>query len=157
MTATRSTVNTGQTSAWLEADGAGAVLCRARESFSTRFWNEETGCLFDVVDVDHVRGTVDDSIRPNQILAVGGLPRPLVTGGRASRIVDVVGAQLLTPLGLWTLIRSHPQYVGHYEGSPATRDSAYHQGTAWPWLMGAFVDAWLVTRGDSDDARAEAG
>ena len=71
-------------------------------------------------------------------------------------MVDLVEAQLLTPLGLRTLSPRSREYIGRYEGDAAARDGAYHQGTAWPWLMGAFVDAWLRTRGDTDEARDEA-
>ena len=63
----------------------GALLARGRESFAGRFWNPEAGCLYDVVDADHVAGRVDDTLRPNQILAVGGLPFP-VSGSAGSRI-----------------------------------------------------------------------
>jgi len=109
-----------------------------------------------VIDVDHRTGAVDASIRPNQIFAVGGLPLSLVEGARARAIVDIVEAKLLTPLGLRSLAEDAPGYSGHYEGGVVERDAAYHQGTAWPWLAGAFVDAWLRVRGDSRAARAEA-
>jgi glycogen debranching enzyme len=70
--------------------------------------------------------------------------------------VDTLERALLTPLGLRTLDPASSQYVAHYEGGPAERDAAYHQGTAWPWLMTAFVEAWLAVRGDSAAARDEA-
>ena len=132
------------------------TLARARDSFAGRFWNESAGCLYDVVDVDHVHGKVDASIRPNQIFAVGGLPTASMSGARARAIVDTVEAHLLTPLGLRTLSPSSPHYVSRYEGEGPARDAAYHQGTVWPWLIGAFVDAWLNVRGDSAEARDEA-
>lgn len=149
---------------WINALDAGArlssrwplVLARAIRAFETRFWNEDTGCLYDVVDVDHVSGVNDGTIRPNQILAVGGLPRSVMSGGRARRIVDLVEAQLLTPLGLRTLSPTAPEYVGRYEGAPSVRDTGYHQGTAWPWLLGPFVDAWVRVRGGTAEVRAEA-
>jgi len=133
-----------------------ALRDRARASFAARFWNEAAGALHDVVDVDHVAGTIDASFRPNQIFAVGGLPLRLIEGARARRIVDAVEARLLTPLGLRTLAPGEPGYSPHYAGGPAERDAAYHQGTAWPWLLGPFVDAWVAVRGESDDVRAEA-
>ncbi|MEW6321114.1 MAG: amylo-alpha-1,6-glucosidase [Acidobacteriota bacterium] len=149
---------------WVNALEAGAaissrwpaVLARARASFEARFWNEEAGCLFDVVDVDHVAGQKDPRIRPNQILAVGGLPTALLEGERARRVVDLVERVLWTPLGLRTLAPGTPGYAPHYEGGPDGRDGAYHQGTAWPWLLGPFVDAWVRVRGGTDDARREA-
>ena len=64
--------------------------------------------------------------------------------------------RLLTPLGLRTLDPTDPDYAGRYCGDRLARDGAYHQGTAWPWLMGPFVEAWLRVRGNSDGAKAEA-
>lgn len=128
----------------------------ARVAFATRFLNPYNGGLFDIVDVDHRAGENDPRIRPNQIFAVGGLPYPVLDGDAARRIVDLVERTLLTPLGLRTLAPDDPDYVPHYRGGPAERDAAYHQGTAWPWLMGPFVDAWLRVRGNSPAAKAEA-
>jgi predicted glycogen debranching enzyme len=127
----------------------------AQTAFAARFLTSEGG-LFDVVDADHEPGKIDKSLRPNQIFAVGGLPFPLITGDAARRVVDIVEARLLTPLGLRTLSPDDPAYIGQYRGSPTQRDGAYHQGTAWPWLMGAFVDSWLAVRGRTDTAKAEA-
>jgi predicted glycogen debranching enzyme len=124
-------------------------------SFLDRFW-DGSGHLADVVDVDHVRGTRDDTFRPNQILAVGGLPFPLVEGERARRIVDAVEQRLLTPLGLRSLAPGEPGYAPRYEGGPAARDAAYHQGIVWPWLMGPFVEAWIRVRGDTRSVRRDA-
>ena len=127
---------------------------RATSSFA-RFANPAGG-LLDVIDVDHVPGTQDAALRPNQILAVGGLPFPLLEGAAAQGVVARVEARLLTPLGLRTLDPADPAYVGRYRGGPAERDGAYHQGTAWPWLMGPFVEAWLRGRGRDAAAKAEA-
>jgi predicted glycogen debranching enzyme len=131
-------------------------LARAREAFPLRFWVEELGALADVVDVDHVPGTRDLAFRPNQILAVGGLPHAVVDGPRAAQIVAGVERRLLTPLGLRSLAPGEPGYAGHYAGDPSARDAVYHQGTVWPWLMGAFVDAWLRTHGNTAESREEA-
>jgi len=128
---------------------------RATASFVARFPNSVTG-LYDVVDVDSMHGKLDEKLRPNQILAVGGLPFALLEGGTARKVVDLVESKLLTPLGLRTLSPDDPEYVPEYRGGPAQRDRAYHQGTAWPWLMGPFVDAWLHVRGRSMQAKSEA-
>ncbi len=128
---------------------------QAQASFVARF-PLASGGLCDVVDVDHLAGSLDRSVRPNQILAVGGLPFALLEGGAARRVVDQVEALLLTPLGLRSLSPDDPAYVGRYEGGPAARDGAYHQGTVWPWLMGPFVDAWLAVRERSARCKAEA-
>ena len=133
-----------------------AVADRAQAAFVTRFWNAAAGALYDVVDVDHVAGRVDASLRPNQIFAVGGLPYSLVDGEMARGIVATVERELLTPLGLRTLAQSDPAYKPRCEGGVAQRDGAYHQGTVWPWLIGAFVDAWLNVNGDDDAHRAHA-
>ncbi|MDQ6887089.1 MAG: amylo-alpha-1,6-glucosidase [Gemmatimonadota bacterium] len=134
----------------------GELLARARRSFGLRFWNPARGCLYDVVDVDHAPGAVDDRLRPNQIFAVGGLPFPVIDRARARRLVDTVEAHLLTPLGLRSLAPREPGYVGRYHGGTTERDAAYHQGTVWPWLMGPFVEAWLRVRGISEQTKSEA-
>jgi predicted glycogen debranching enzyme len=131
-------------------------LDRGFEAFRARFWNEAGGFLHDVVDADHVPGKVDASFRPNQIFAAGGLPLVLLDGERARRVVDAVEARLRTPLGLRSLAPGEPGYVGHYAGGVRQRDGAYHQGTVWPWLLGAFVDAWVRVRGGSAAAKREA-
>jgi predicted glycogen debranching enzyme len=137
-------------------DGWSRLADHATARFRERFWNERAGCLYDVVDVDHVPGSADAALRPNQIFAVGGLPVALLEGERARRVVDVVEHHLWTPLGLRSLAPSEAGYRAHYRGGPAERDAAYHQGVAWPWLTGAFVDAWLRVRGSTPAARREA-
>jgi predicted glycogen debranching enzyme len=129
---------------------------RGRAAFDDRFWNANRSCLYDVVDAGHVPGACDPAVRPNQIFAIGGLPLALVDGERAVRVVDRVEHELLTPVGLRTLAPSDPGYGGCYDGPPWRRDACYHQGTVWPWLMGAFVDAWVRVRGGTDAARREA-
>ncbi len=126
------------------------------DAFRRRFWCADLGRLADVVDVDHRPGTRDDTFRPNQILAIGGLPLSLLDMARARQVVDAVEQSLVTPLGLRSLAPADGAYVPFYRGGPAERDGAYHQGTVWPWLMGAFVDAWVRVRGDSPAAKAEA-
>jgi predicted glycogen debranching enzyme len=133
-----------------------ALYERARPAFVARFWNEDRGCLYDVVDVGHAEGRVDAAMRPNQIFAIGGLPVALFDGHKARQIVDAVEQSLLAPAGLRSLAPGDRGYSDHYGGGPAARDRAYHQGTVWPWLMGAFVDAWIRVRGGSDAVRAEA-
>jgi predicted glycogen debranching enzyme len=128
---------------------------RALQAFHERFVDPSTQALFDNVDVDHVAGAIDRSIRPNQIFAVGGLPFPLLDGAAARAVVAQVEAQLLTPLGLRTLAPSDPAYRGRYSGAPLARDGAYHQGTAWLWLLGPFIEAWLSVHGTTADTVAE--
>ncbi len=134
----------------------GALALRAERSFAERFVDAARGWLADAVDIDGRRGTVDPTLRPNQILAIGGLPFALVEGARAQRVVDAVETRLWTPLGLRSLAPEEPGYVGRYAGGPAERDGAYHQGTAWPWLLGPFVEAWVRVRGGGVEARRAA-
>lgn len=114
-----------------------AMADLAKLSFNALFWNEETQCFYDVVE----NGDRDGSVRPNQIFAVS-LPYSMVDGEKARKIVDKVEAELLTPVGLRSLAPSDSRYVPIYIGSPLERDSAYHQGTVWAWLIGPFIDAY---------------
>lgn len=116
---------------------------RARESFNRSFWNQEAGCLYDVIDGD-VR---DGSLRPNQVLAIS-LTHSMISPERAEQILQVVERELLTPRGLRTLAPSDPRYVGRYEGDSRSRDSVYHQGTVWPWLMGPYITACVKIFGE---------
>lgn len=117
-------------------------------AFESTYWNEETGCLFDVVGQEHK----DGAIRPNQILAVS-LPHQLVSDTHARSILDVVERELLTPRGLRSLAPGHPSYAGHYGGDQHSRDGAYHQGTVWGWLIGPYVTAYVRAGGDSSEVR----
>lgn len=129
---------------------------KARQTFENRFWNEAGQQLFDVVDVDHQPGVIDPATRPNQIFAVGGLPLAILSGPRARQVVDRVEAKLWTPSGLRSLAQDEPGFVPHYMGGPIARDSAYHQGTVWPWLAGPFIEAWVRVRGNTPEAKQEA-
>ena len=132
------------------------LLEKGRAAFENRFWNEDAGHLADVIDCNHRPGDVDLTFRPNQIFAVGGLPLQVLSGGKARRVVDAVEARLLTPVGLRSLAPGELGYTAHYGGSVAQRDGSYHQGTVWPWLIGAFVEAWVRARGNTDAAKEEA-
>ncbi len=125
---------------------------KAKASFYKTFWNEASGCLFDVVQ----DGQGDGSIRPNQIFVVS-LPYTMLTNDQALQVVAVVERELLTPVGLRTLNRDDPKYRPRYEGGVSERDSAYHQGTVWLWLLGPFLTAYLKVHqrsaGSQDKAR----
>jgi predicted glycogen debranching enzyme len=114
------------------------MAVRAYASFNGVFWHAAADCLYDVVN-----GTVrDGTIRPNQIFAVS-LPYSMLSAARAQRVVAVVERDLLTPYGLRSLAPYDPQYRGRCTGDPASRDSSYHQGTVWAWLIGPFITAYL--------------
>ncbi len=118
------------------------LAAHAREGFQ-RFWNPAANCCFDVIDGPEGN---DASIRPNQILAVALEESPLAVEQQRA-VVDVCSRELLTSFGLRSLTPRSPQYVGAYGGDARRRDAAYHQGTAWGWLLGPFVHAFLrVTR-----------
>lgn len=128
----------------------------AKASFEERFWCDQHKYLADVIDCNQNVGHSDWSVRPNQIFAVGGLPLMLLSLEKARSVVDRVEHELVTPLGLRTLSPQDHAYCPRYEGTLAQRDAAYHQGTVWPWLMGAFVEAWLRVRSNTRAAKAEA-
>ena len=113
----------------------------AQKSFA-KFWNLAGGCCYDVIDDPHAGN--DASLRPNQIFAVS-LPESPLSPEQQKAVVDVCAHHLLTSHGLRSLAQSEPGYQGRYGGGPRERDSAYHQGTVWGWLMGPFVLAhWRV-------------
>ena len=136
----------GVIGSWLDAHGQTgtaqlfrAAAAKARQSFNARFWNEDTGHLFDVVDGEDGD---DPACRPNQVLAIS-LPHPVLDQPRWAAVVETVEARLITPVGLRSLSPDHPKYQPRYFGDLRARDAAYHQGTVWAWLIGAFIDAWL--------------
>jgi glycogen debranching enzyme len=121
-----------------------ALAAQAQKSFE-KFWYAEGGYLYDMIEGPEGN---DTSLRPNQLFAIS-LPYGPLAGEesqtRAQRIVDICAEQLLTSHGLRSLSPRHPAYVGHYGGDQRQRDAAYHQGTVWAWLIGAFVEAhWRV-------------
>jgi predicted glycogen debranching enzyme len=132
------------------------ILQRGIRSFNERFWNPSARYLNDVVDVDHQSGAVDSTLRPNQILAIGGLPYTVLDERFARQVVDTVESRLWTPVGLRTLPADDTRYAARYEGDVRSRDGSYHQGTIWPWLLGPFVEAWVRVRHDTPAIRREA-
>lgn len=128
-----------------------ALFRKGVESFREQFWNDAE-FLADCKNADET----DCSLRPNQILAVGGLPCVLVSRNQAHSIVDAVEHALWIPTGLRTVSPHAECYLGAYAGAQPDRDAAYHQGTAWPWLLGPFVEAWLRVRDFADEAIEEA-
>jgi predicted glycogen debranching enzyme len=121
-----------------DAASYGALVQRAHSSFG-RFWNPAKGFCFDVLDGPEGH---DAALRPNQILAVS-LPKSALNREQQRAVVDVCARELLTSFGLRSLGPREPGYTGRYAGGPQERDSAYHQGTVWGWLLGPFVLAHL--------------
>ena len=135
-------------------EDASPYLTRAAQvktSFCTKFWDEKNQCLFDVVDGDEP----DDHIRPNQIYAVS-LPFSLLSLEKEKAVVSIVKEKLFVGCGLRSLAPEHPDYHGIYCGSLPKRDAAYHQGTAWGFLLGGFISAYLKVNKHSKEATASA-
>jgi predicted glycogen debranching enzyme len=126
-----------------------SLAARALESFGRAFWNPDRGCLFDVINDNGA----DPAARPNQVFALC-LPYPLLEGEKAQSVLRAVEEKLLIPYGLRSLEPGHEGYRERYEGGAAERDGAYHQGTAWGWLLGPYVRAALRVRGGTPGARA---
>ncbi len=122
---------------------------KVKKSFTEKFWNKSTNCLYDCINGEEK----DASIRPNQIYAVS-LPYPLLTKSKAEKVLEVVKKNLLTPVGLRSLNREHSDYKPTYRGDPWHRDGAYHQGTVWSFLLGAYIDALLSVK--KNNGRLEA-
>jgi predicted glycogen debranching enzyme len=124
---------------------------RAYEHFTARFWYEEGGYLYDVIDGE--QGD-DAALRPNQIFAIS-LEHPVLDRSRWRSGFEVVRDRLLTPVGLRSLAPGHRDFKAQYYGDLRARDAAYHQGTVWAWLAGPFVDVWLkINPADKAGARA---
>jgi len=129
----------------------------AQRNFNLKFWSEKLGYFFDVIDCKGQKEQIDTSLRPNQLFALGGLPFRIVEDStKVIQVLRVIESTLLTPHGLRTLSPKDARYEGTYKGDQSQRDLAYHQGSVWPWLIGAFVDAWLYSRGYSAESKYEA-
>lgn len=135
-------------------EDASAYRTRAnqvKESFNAKFWDSANQCLFDVVDSDEP----DDHIRPNQIYAVS-LPFSLLPEEQEKAVVALVKKELFVGCGLRSLAPDHPDYHGIYCGALAKRDAAYHQGTAWGFLLGGFFSAYMKVNHHSSSAAKNA-
>lgn len=124
---------------WIEVPGL------IKKSFMEMFYDSQKNYLADVVTYE----SKDWSVRPNQVFATS-LPYSLLDDNEIKRaVLDKIQQELLTPKGLRTLSPNNPDYIGVYGGNQAERDSAYHQGTAWPWLLGAFAEGMFRIHGKS--------
>jgi predicted glycogen debranching enzyme len=136
---------------WLREEGyadraefCGKQADKAYKSFNEKFWNENGGYLYDVIDGEEGN---DNACRPNQVFAIS-LEHPILHPSRWEPVLSVVKDRLLTPKGLRSLAPGHPDYKSKYFGDLRSRDAAYHQGTVWAWLIGPYLDAWLKTHPD---------
>ncbi len=122
---------------------------QARESFLKAFWFDEGGYLYDYIGEER-----NTDFRPNQLYAIS-LPFSLLNEEQAKNVLDKVEEKLLTPRGLRSLSPDHADYKGHYGNSVWERDGAYHQGTVWSFLLGAYIDALIEVRGDEGKEQAK--
>ncbi|MCL5877554.1 MAG: amylo-alpha-1,6-glucosidase [Candidatus Bathyarchaeota archaeon] len=122
-----------------------------RKSFSAKFWNPKRSCLFDVLEPKGI----DASMRPNQILSVS-MDYSMLNQESSRQVVDAVNSELVTPFGLRTLSPEDPKFVGKCIGDRRSRDTAYHNGTIWPWLLGPYVTAYLKANNYTAEARKNA-
>ena len=134
-----------------KAEDLAELATSIKAAFNRRFWNERSKCCYDVID-DH---GYDSAIRPNQLLAMS-LPYPVLSADRFEPVLERVRSELLTPFGLRTLSPADPAYQAHYGGNIINRDRAYHNGSAFPWLLGSYVTAYLLVHGRGEGARSEA-
>jgi predicted glycogen debranching enzyme len=121
---------------------------KTRTSFSEKFWNPNKGCLFDVVN----NVGADSALRPNQIIA-SSLDFTILGRKKGERVVEAVWKRLWGQYGLKTLPETDPRYIGKYLGDWEHRDSAYHNGTVWAWLLGPFTAAFLKTKNHEEHWR----
>jgi predicted glycogen debranching enzyme len=133
-------------SGWLVDEGLQSAAAeitqladRTRKSFNARFWCAERGWLYDVIDGP---APLDISLRPNQVLAIS-LPHAVLDERHWASVLEAVRRYLWTPYGLRTLAPFELDYKPQYFGDLYARDAAYHQGTAWAWLIGPYMDACL--------------
>lgn len=120
----------------------------AESTFHRKFWSSHYGWYFDTVD------PFDAQLRPNQLIPLS-LPFGPIDPVRAEAVLEACESKLLTPFGLRTLAPFELHYHGRYTGAMHELDAAYHQGTAWPWLLGIYWDAHLRTRGSLPAGRYE--
>lgn len=124
---------------------------RAAASFREKFVREDGEGLYDNLPDNE---PPDAAIRPNQLIAAA-LPTSPLTPEEIAAVVAIAERDLLTPYGLRTLSPRDSRYRPHYEGDTRSRDSAYHQGTVWPWLLGPFIDAYRKVHGADRDISAD--
>lgn len=126
----------------------GEMANKTRESFNKKFWNPKRRCLFDVLEAKRA----DDSIRPNQIFSLS-LDFPVLDIEKGRQVVNVVARELVSVYGLRTLAASNSKFIGKYTGDRRSRDTAYHNGSIWPWLIGPFISAFFKIKGHEKATR----
>lgn len=136
-----------------EQDAAvvGISIEKVKENFLQQFWYKEGNYLYDVIDENN---NPDKTIRPNQLFAIS-LPFALIEGDQARAVLDLVEEKLYTPVGLKSLPAGDEHYIPVYGGDAWHRDSSYHEGTVWSWLLGPYVEAIMKVKGPKGKAKAQ--
>jgi len=124
---------------------------KAKKSFLQKFWFEEGHNLYDVIDE---KENPDATLRPNQLFPIS-LPFALIEGEQAEAVLKIMEEQLYTPVGLKSLPKSDVHYVPVYGGDTYHRDSSYHEGTVWSWLLGPYIDALMKSESENKKAKAK--
>lgn len=131
-----------------ETDAADQILAKAemaKKTFGEIFWYADGNYLYDVIDEN---ARPDPSLRPNQVFAIS-LPFSLLEVNRSKLVFQALKEKLYTPFGLRSLSPDDHRYKGAYNGDLFKRDSAYHQGTVWSWLLGPYVEAGMKVYGEA--------
>jgi glycogen debranching enzyme len=132
-----------------DADKIETSAAKAKENFDKLFWYPDGNYLYDVIDEN---GKPDSTLRPNQLFAIS-LPFALIEGDKAKAVLKIVEEKLYTPVGLRSLPAEDAHYVHQYGGDQWHRDSSYHEGTVWSWLLGPYVDALMKVKRQTSDAK----
>ncbi|HJS54901.1 MAG TPA: amylo-alpha-1,6-glucosidase [Chitinophagaceae bacterium] len=132
-----------------DAEAVEVSAAKAKESFDKLFWNAEGNYLYDVIDEN---GKPNAELRPNQLFAIS-LPFALIEGEKAKAVLKITEEKLYTPVGLRSLPAEDVHYVHHYAGDQWHRDSSYHEGTVWSWLLGPYVDAVMKVKNKKSRAK----
>ncbi|CAN5834393.1 amylo-alpha-1,6-glucosidase [soil metagenome] len=122
---------------------------KTKQSFEEKFWYEGGNYLYDAIDENN---QPDTTLRPNQLFAIS-LPYALISGERATSVLRIIEEQLYTPAGLKTLPETDSHYVPVYGGDAWHRDSSYHQGIVWSWLLGPYIDALMKVGNQRSEAK----
>jgi len=125
-------------------------LVKLKENFTKTFWIEDKGYFADFV----ADGTQNQKLRPNQLFALA-MKCIEIDSEKAVSAISIITDELLTPYGLRTLDRNDPEFKAKYEGDGKTRDRAYHNGTVWPWLLGAYTDSILKYAKKTNSAKSK--
>lgn len=132
-----------------DAEAVEASAGKAKESFYKFFWYAAGNYLHDVIDEN---GNPDSTLRPNQLFAIS-LPFSLVEGEKAEAVLKIVDEKLFTPVGLRSLPQEDVHYIPRYGGDQWHRDSSYHEGTVWSWLLGPYVDALVKVKSEKSKVK----